>query len=178
MRVIAGTARGTRLESPSGSDVRPTLDRVRESLFNILGDSVQDVSFLDLFAGTGANGIEALSRGAKSAVFVDRVSDHLAMVQRNLNKTKLADFGRTVRCTLPDQISAIGGSYEIVYADPPHAFEDYQTLIAAIANVGLVAELGRFILETRAKVIFDKQVSGLTPSDTRKWGDTRITIFT
>jgi 16S rRNA (guanine(966)-N(2))-methyltransferase RsmD len=178
MRVIAGTARGTRLESPSGNDVRPTLDRVRESVFNILGDSVQDVAFLDLFAGTGANGIEALSRGAKLAVFADRVTDHLALIQRNLTKTKLADYARTARCTLPDQLSAIGGSYEIVYADPPHVFKDYQTLIDALGNADLIADSGRLILETRADVTFDEEIGGMVPLDSRTWGDTRITIFT
>ena len=146
MRVIAGTARGVRLESPSGSKVRPTLDRVRESLFSILGESVLDVGFLDLFAGTGAVGIEALSRGAAKAVFVDSSVNHLALVQRNLAKTKLGARARTVRCSLPDRVHVIGGTFEIIYADPPRMFADYQTLLDGIQSAGLLAESGRIIL--------------------------------
>lgn len=178
MRVIAGTARGVRLESPSGKGIRPTLDRVRESLFNILGDSVQDIAFLDLFAGTGAIGIEALSRGAKNAVFVDSVAGHLALVQRNLEKTKLSDRARTVRCALPERLGAVGGSYAIVYADPPRAFTDYQTLCESLGEKSLLAKSGRFILETRSDIRFDEPIGGLTPLETRKYGETRITIFT
>lgn len=178
MRVIAGTARGVRLESPSGTRIRPTLDRVRESLFNILGELVQDIAFLDLFAGTGAVGIEALSRGAKCAVFVDSAANHLALVQRNLDKTKLSDSARTVRCVLPEGLGAVGGSYDIIYADPPREFTDYQTLIEALSEKNLLAESGRIILETPAGTRFDEPIGGLAPLDTRRYGDTRITIFT
>jgi len=177
MRIIAGTARGTRLESPAGTSVRPTLDRVRESLFNILGDSVQDIAFLDLFAGTGAVGIEALSRGAERAVFVEHTVAHLELIQRNLTKAKLSDYARTVRCTVPQQLGVVGGSYEIVYADPPRSFVDYQTLSTSIHEAGLLAESGRFIIETPTGVQFDNDLGDLHLQDTRVYGDTRLTIF-
>ena len=89
MRVIAGEAKGHRLLTPKGSHVRPTLDRVRESLFSILGPYLEDAQFLDLFAGTGANGIEALSRGAASCTFVDADPRSLQMTRRNLEMTHL-----------------------------------------------------------------------------------------
>lgn len=178
MRVIAGTARGVRLESPKDSKVRPTLDRVRESLFSILGESVLDVGFLDLFAGTGAIGIEALSRGAAHAVFVESAANHIALVQRNLEKAKLAAKARTVRCSLPDRISAVGGTFEIIYADPPRMFTDYQTLVEAIQKNGLLAESGRIILETAAKRPLGDVLGSYTAVDSRRYGDTQLTIFT
>ncbi len=178
MRVIAGTARGVRLESPKDSKVRPTLDRVRESLFNILGESVLDVGFLDLFAGTGAVGIEALSRGAAQAVFVDSSANHIALVQRNLDKAKLARNARTVRCALPDRMSAVGGAFEIIYADPPRMFTNYQTLAESIRTNGLLTESGRIILETAAKRPLDDELGGYTAVDSRTYGDTQLTIFT
>ncbi len=178
MRIIAGTARGVRLESPSGNHIRPTLDRVRESVFNILGDHVHDVAFLDMFAGTGAVGIEALSRGAKSAVFVDYASDQIALVQRNLAKANLSEAARLVRCKLPGQLGIVGGAYEIVYADPPRTFTDYQTLAEALLESGLIAKQGRFILETPKETILADDLGGLLLSDSRTYGDTRISIFT
>ena len=91
MRVISGTARGRKLVSPVGDSVRPTLDRVKESIFNMLSFSIADASVLDLFAGSGALGIEALSRGAKSAVFVDKSVASLSIVRQNLQLTHLED---------------------------------------------------------------------------------------
>lgn len=178
MRVIAGTARGVRLESPKDSKVRPTLDRVRESLFSILGESVLDVAFLDLFTGTGAIGIEALSRGAAQAVFVDSAADNVALVQRNLEKTRLAAHARTVRCALPDRLGAVGGTFEIIYADPPRGFTDYQTLAVAVQKHGLLAESGRFILESAAKRPLEDRLGSYTAVDSRTYGETRLTIFT
>ncbi len=178
MRVIAGTARGVHLESPPGTEIRPTLDRVREALFNILGDTVQDTAFLDLFAGTGAVGIEALSRGANRAVFADHASPHIELIKRNLSKTKLIHDARTVRCKLPEQFGLIGGAFDIVYADPPRTFTSYQTLSDALLSAKLLAESGRFILETPKGCTFDESLGGLNMLDTRTYGDTRLTIFT
>ena len=95
MRIIAGTAKGARLESPIGNDIRPTLDRVRESLFNIIAPRLECGPFLDLFAGTGANGIEALSRGAAQADFIDRDPRPTALVEKNLDRTRLSDRAST-----------------------------------------------------------------------------------
>lgn len=178
MRIIAGSARGVRLESPAGMDVRPTLDRVRESLFNILGTSVQDAKVLDLFAGTGAIGIEALSRGADHAVFVDENAAHLAVVERNLVKAKLSERARVLRLSIPGQLHLIRDSFDIVYADPPRVFSDYQTLAESIIAANILRASGRFILETGADTTFEAPLDGLTPSDSRTYGHTRVTIFT
>ena len=102
MRVIAGTARGMRLAAPAGLRVRPTSDRVRESLFNIIAPRIEGARFLDLFAGTGANGIEALSRGAAFCSFVDQDARSLAVVRGNLEVTRLIARAQLHRCKLPE----------------------------------------------------------------------------
>jgi 16S rRNA (guanine966-N2)-methyltransferase len=177
VRVIAGSAGGVRLESPRGTEVRPTLDRVRESLFNILGESIRDAAVLDLFAGTGAIGIEALSRGASSAVAVDRSAGHSALIERNLAKTKLRDRGRVLQLSIPDQLGVIGEAFDLVYADPPRSFRDFERLAESIALAGLLVKSGRFVLETAASTVFDGPLGGLRPFDSRVYGHTRITIF-
>ena len=97
MRVISGTARGTRLIDLGDLEVRPTLDRVKESLFNQVGSNLEGISFLDLFAGTGSIGIEALSRGAEQVVFVEQNSQVQSLITRNLEKCRLTVENQTVR---------------------------------------------------------------------------------
>ena len=97
MRVISGTARGTRLMNLGDLEVRPTLDRVKESLFNQVGSDLEGISFLDLFAGTGSIGIEALSRGAEQVVFVEQNSEVQSLITRNLEKCRLTVENQTVR---------------------------------------------------------------------------------
>jgi len=122
MRVIAGSARGRRLFSPSGTDVRPTADRIREALFSSFGDRVAGALFLDLFCGTGAVGVEALSRGAKHAAFVDNSRECAAIVEKNLTHTGFAGVGEII---CGDALQAIRGrlrgrAFDITYLDPPY----------------------------------------------------------
>ena len=109
MRIIAGIARGRRIESPAGWSTRPTLDRVRESLFNILAPRVPGAAFLDLFAGTGANGLEALSRGAVRAVLVDNDPAALAVIRRNTTLCGFTDTAQCLRLDLPTGLDRIPG---------------------------------------------------------------------
>ena len=139
MRVVAGSARGRRLEAPAGSSTRPTADRVREATFNALGSlgALEDAVVLDLFAGSGALGIEALSRGAASATFVDDDGRALAVVRANLDATGLADRATVVR---DDGVryAAGAGPVDLALLDPPYAFTDEQW---AALLVGLDAEV-------------------------------------
>ena len=126
MRVVAGTARGRRLQAPPGSSTRPTADRVREATFNALGSlDALDGTVLDLFAGSGALGIEALSRGAAAATFVDDDGRALAAVRANLEATGLTDRATVVRS---DAIRYLAGACPVGLAllDPPYAFSDGQ----------------------------------------------------
>jgi 16S rRNA (guanine(966)-N(2))-methyltransferase RsmD len=122
MRVIAGSARGLRLAAPKDPQTRPISDRVKESLFGALGRRVEASRFLDLYAGSGAIGIEALSRGAAHATFVERARPAVAVIRENLDRTGLADRA-TVRATAvePFLASAPGGPWDVVVLDPPYA---------------------------------------------------------
>jgi 16S rRNA (guanine966-N2)-methyltransferase len=144
MRVVAGTARGRRLEAPAGRETRPTTDRVREALFNALGslDVVEGADVLDLFAGTGALGIEALSRGAASVTFVERDRAARALVARNLAATGLA--GRAEVHAGPaerfaaDQAAA-GRRWDLALLDPPYAYDGWDDLLAVLpADVAVI----------------------------------------
>jgi 16S rRNA (guanine966-N2)-methyltransferase len=127
VRVVAGSARGRRLEAPPGTSTRPTADRVREATFNALGslDAVEDATVVDLFAGSGALGIEALSRGATSCTFVDDDGKALAVVRANLAATGLADRATVLRGDALRHVEGIG-HVDLALLDPPYAFTDEQ----------------------------------------------------
>lgn len=144
MRIIAGKHRGRKLLELKEDGVRPTLDRVRESLFNILSQKVIDSSFLDLFTGSGAVGIEALSRGAKKVTFVDKNPKIIAHVKKNLSL-----INETGECFVSDYKTALkklGGSYDVIYLDPPYAFDSYE-VTNAIENSGILSDDGLVIYE-------------------------------
>jgi 16S rRNA (guanine966-N2)-methyltransferase len=139
MRVVAGTARGRKLVTPRGRDTRPTSDRVREAIFNALGSLgvVEDARVLDLFAGSGALGIEALSRGATHATFVERDDRAIEAIWSNLVATGLADRALV---TANEAVSWLSrrpgpGPYDLAMADPPYAFDDWDDLLAAAADI-------------------------------------------
>ncbi len=149
MRVIAGRARSVPLLSPDGDGTRPTTDRIKETLFNILRDDIYECSFLDLFAGSGQIGIEALSRGAKSAVFVEKNRKTTALINKNLEKTRLSDdatvIARDVMAALP-QLSEYG-PFDIIFMDPPYAGGLEEKVIEAIGEHGLLSENGKIVVE-------------------------------
>lgn len=180
MRVIAGTARGMKLRAPSGTAVRPTADRVKEALFNILADGVDGARVLDLFAGSGALGIEALSRGAASCVFVDKRAACMEAVRDNLTRTRLlgraelivADAFRTMR-----RLASEGRTFDLVFADPPYEQGLCQTVVEAVAQGGLLAPGGRLVVEHGVREDINPQVENLEHILSRSYGDTVITIF-
>jgi len=174
MRVVAGVAGGRRLRAPEGRQVRPTSERVREALFNSLGslDAVAGASVLDLFAGTGALGIEALSRGAESATFVDADPKAVRSVKDNLGTTGLDGRARVVQSDVfrfltgapPERVDP--PLFDIAFADPPYAFDDWSRLLAV-----LPARLAA--LEARAHVDLGP---GWHPLRSRRYGDTVVTL--
>lgn len=150
MRVVAGTARGRRLVTPDGDAVRPTSDRVREALFNSLVslDAVRGATVLDLFAGSGALGIEALSRGSDHAVFVDRSADALRAVRTNLEQCGLEDRATVVRSDAGDFLRRGANdtrSFDLALVDPPYAFDDWPALLASVDAELVVIESDREI---------------------------------
>jgi 16S rRNA (guanine966-N2)-methyltransferase len=181
MRVIAGTLGGRALKAPPGDATRPTGARVKEALFSILGD-VSGLRVLDLYAGSGALGIEALSRGAAEAVFVERAPAALACLRENLTK-----LGLTACSTvLPLRVEALApklerfGPFELVLCDPPwRDVEAARLELEALAAAGLFAESARVVLEHAAKgpPSPPQGPARLQIYDERRWGDTAITLL-
>ena len=121
MRVITGKARGVQLKTPDGMTTRPTSDRVKEALFSIINFDIPGARVLDLFGGTGQLGIEALSRGAKSAVFVDAGEPACKLIRENLRRTKLEAEGKVVRADYMDYLKRCRETFDIILLDPPYA---------------------------------------------------------
>ncbi len=157
MRVIAGTARRLQLKSVEGTDTRPTTDRIKETLFNIINDELYDAVFVDLFAGSGGIGIEALSRGAAQAVFVEKNRRAVSVIRDNLEHTHFQDKGKVY---LGDALSVIGRLTEyphldVIYIDPPYKSELYEPVLARIAELSNVDEKTLIIIEADKHIDFD-----------------------
>jgi len=175
VRVIAGTFGGRRLAAPPGSRTRPTSDRVREALFSILGARVPGARVLDLFAGSGALGIEALSRGASSAVFVDDAASAIKAIRANLEALAItADVRRADALRFLGAASGDGAQYDLVFLDPPYRLADtladrLSEAIPAVLAPGAVAVAES---DRRAPLALD-----LPLLDERRYGDTLIRIY-
>lgn len=148
MRVIAGTARSLPLKAPAGTDTRPTTDRIKETLFNMLQADVPGSVFVDLFSGSGAIGIEALSRGARKAYFAENAKEPLACIQQNLAFTKLADRAVVLK---QDACSALGGIFEknvdILFMDPPYDCGHERSVLAVLQGMRYVTQDTIIIVE-------------------------------
>ncbi len=178
MRIIGGEARGRRLVPvPAGVELRPTLDRVRESLFNVLAPDVPGCTFLDLFAGTGANGIEALSRGAQSASFVDSDPKAYGIIRENLNKLGFAHRADCWCTALPQVLQKLGHGYDIVFADPPYGYDGIEALIDAIVAHGVVNQHGIVALEHARKAAVPDAVGPLPFRRQKRYGQTALSFF-
>lgn len=152
MRVIAGTAGGLRLQAPPGDAVRPTTDRARETLFSVLGDAVHDTRCLDLFAGTGALGIEALSRGAAHCTFVDRHPAALRALRDNLTRTRLQPQAAVIDATWQAALSRLArqqATFDIVFLDPPWDTDLAERCLQRLARSGRLAGDALVIVEHR-----------------------------
>jgi 16S rRNA (guanine966-N2)-methyltransferase len=170
MRIIAGTNRGQRIAAPKGRDTRPTSDRVRENAFNLIGP-VDDADVLDLFAGSGALGMEALSRGAASATFVESDREACRTINANLDKLKLHG---TVLCQ--DVLRALAGerrTFDLVLCDPPYDF-DHARLAPHLAR--LLTEDGLLVYESSGRAD-PPDVPGLEQRTSRKYGSARLTLY-
>ena len=170
MRVIAGKLRGRRIAAPKGTSTRPTSDFVRETAFNLIGP-VDGAAVLDLYAGSGALGIEALSRGAERALFVESSREACRTIGANL-----AALGLKATVLCQDAERALGherGSYDLILADPPYDFAAYERL--APHFVRLLAEDGLVVLQTPAKA--EPALEGLNVRTSRRYGSARLTLF-
>lgn len=177
MRIIAGIARGVPLYCPPGISIRPTGDRVRESLFNILAFRIQQAAFLDLFCGTGAVGIEALSRGASRCTFVDGSADALRIVGANLEKCRLTKGATCMKMLLLKELRPIQTPYDFIFADPPYDWTEYGALLQQIEQKDFLVPGGTIILEARRDAVFPEVVGRFRLTRRRKYGDTELAFF-
>jgi 16S rRNA (guanine966-N2)-methyltransferase len=180
MRIVAGSARGRTLQGPKGQDIRPTADRVRQALFNVLGQFFEGGQALDLFAGTGALGLEALSRGVSRAVFVDSGREAQGLVRENAKST---GFEAQIELMPMDALKAaaqLAGArrkFELVFADPPYAQLAIEKLVSAIEQGALLAEDGWLCVEHDKREVAPEQVGRLTRVDQRRFGDTLVSLY-
>ncbi len=176
MRVISGSARGRKLLSLEGEDTRPTTDRVKESMFNLCMDYVRDAKVLDLFAGSGALGLEALSRGAADCTFVENSRAAAEIVRKNLENTRLSDVGTLVLGDATAFLERTGEKYSLIFLDPPYDGGFYAPVLSKIAEKELLEPDGVLVLEKRA----DAEIPlprGLEMIKDRKYGKTAILLI-
>lgn len=152
MRIITGRARGTNLFTPKNYDVRPTADRVKESVFNIIGAKIMDAKVLDAFAGTGNLGLECWSRGASSVIFVDKSKESLKLVQRNIEKCHAEDDCRVLQgdaVTLVSRLAAQGEVFDLIFLDPPYRQELITSILKVLAEKEIMKP-GTLVVAERA----------------------------
>ncbi len=158
MRVIAGRCRSLQLKTPPGLDVRPTTDRIKETLFNIINNRIYDCTFLDLFCGSGAIGIEALSRGASKAVFVDNSQVSLDYTKANLVHTKLIDDAVIIKndcVSVVSRLASMNMKFDVIFMDPPYNKSLEEEVIKEIIKYDILDEDGIIIAEASSDTLFD-----------------------
>jgi 16S rRNA (guanine(966)-N(2))-methyltransferase RsmD len=170
MRVIAGTARRLQLETPAGRHTRPTSDKIKETLFNILQQRVYDCRFLDLFSGSGGIGIEALSRGGGEAVFVDNDKEAVRCIKANIKHTHFEDVSRVMAMDVFQALRSLeqtGQPFDIIFMDPPYGMGLENRILPWIMDSHLVTQHSLMILETSLE-------TDLSYMDHLPWSVTRI----
>lgn len=175
MRVIAGSLKSRILKAPKGAATRPTSDRLRESLFSILGfDLVRGSRVLDLFAGTGALGIEALSRGASSAVFIDSSKEAIQVITENIANLGLEEKSRIIRWDISKNLACLKDEspFDLVFMDPPYGRNFTSKALLLLKKGGLVSESSRIICEYTKEDEFPASEEGFMIEDSRQYGKT------
>ena len=177
MRVITGTARGVQLKTPEGLQTRPTTDRVKEALFSIIQFEIPCARVLDLFGGTGQLGIEALSRGAKSAVFVDESEKACNLIRENLKRTKLSEKGKVVRGDYLQYLQNCRETFDFVFLDPPYAEVFLENALNKLTEIDILQSGGIIVAERPVGKELPWNYEGFTRSKDYKYGNTILTLF-
>lgn len=177
MRVITGKARGVSLKTPDGLQTRPTSDRVKEALFSIIQFDIPAAAVLDLFGGTGQLGIEALSRGAKRAVFVDHSQDACELIKENLRRTRLSQDAQVIRSDYLQYLHRSKEKFDIILLDPPYAEVFLENALNCIAEIDILHSGGIIVTERPLGKELDCEFQGYTRSRDYKYGKTLITLY-
>jgi 16S rRNA (guanine966-N2)-methyltransferase len=185
MRIIAGTYRSRILKGLKGLALRPTSDRLRETLFNVLGAGISGSRFIDVFAGTGAVGIEALSRGAVYVTFIENHASSATLIRKNLASLNIRS-GATVLCaeavrgleTLEARVKASNGQHDYIFVDPPYAATaDYSRVLQCLASSKLLASGGIVIVEHRKNFILPEEIGTLRRIRLLRQGDAALSFY-
>ena len=177
MRVITGKAKGITLATPDGMLTRPTSDRVKEALFSIIQFDLAGARVLDLFGGTGQLGIEALSRGANSAVFVDSREPACRLIRENLRRTNMEHVAKVVRCDYLDYLKRCSEKFDIVILDPPYAEVFLENALKTLTEIDILQSSGIIITERPLGKDLPWDFEGFTRSRDYKYGKTLITLY-
>ena len=177
MRVITGKARGVALKTPDGLQTRPTADRVKEACFSIINFDLPNARVLDLFGGTGQLGIEALSRGAQSAVFVDAAEPACRLIRENLKRTKLEGQGRVVRSDYLEYLNRCREKFDIIFLDPPYAEVFLENALKRITEIDILQSGGIIVAERPFGKELPWEFEGYTRSKDYKYGKILLAIY-
>ncbi len=177
MRVISGSARGVVLKTPEGLKTRPTADRVKEALFSIIQFDLPGSRVLDLFGGTGQLGIEALSRGAKRAVFVDEQTAACKLIKENLRRTKLEANAQVITGDYLSFLKKTSDKFDIVFLDPPYAEVFLENALKMMTEIDILHSGGIIITERPLEKELSLEFPGYTRSKDYKYGKTLLTLY-
>ncbi|MBR4971438.1 MAG: 16S rRNA (guanine(966)-N(2))-methyltransferase RsmD [Oscillospiraceae bacterium] len=177
MRVITGKARGVVLKTPDGMATRPTADRVKEALFSVINFEIPGMDVLDLFGGTGQLGIEALSRGAKNAVFVDASDAACKLIRENLRRTKLEAQGRVIKSDYLSYLRNCGRKFGIIFLDPPYAEVFLENALKCITEIDILQTGGIIVAERPLEKMELPDFPGYSRSKDYKYGNTLVTLY-
>ena len=177
MRVISGKSRGVRLKTPAGMETRPTADRVKEAMFSILQFELPGTKVLDLFGGTGQLGIEAISRGAKEAVFVDQSANACKLIQENLKLAHMEKEGKVIRGDYLTFLKNTKEKFDIILLDPPYAEVFLENALNLITEIDILQTNGIIVAECPLGKELPWEFPGLTRSKDYKYGNTVLIIY-
>ena len=177
MRVISGKARGIVLKTPDGMLTRPTADRVKEAMFSILQFDLPGTHVLDLFGGTGQLGIEAMSRGANSAVFVDAGEKPCALIKENLRRCKMEGEGRVVRSDYLQYLDRCTETFDIVLLDPPYAEVFLENALKKLSEIDILKSGAIIVAERPVEKELNLELPGFSRSKDYKYGKTLLTLY-
>ncbi|MGN0732642.1 MAG: 16S rRNA (guanine(966)-N(2))-methyltransferase RsmD [Emergencia sp.] len=177
MRIITGEYRGRRLESPAGYDVRPTSDKVKEAVFNIIMNEVWDATCVDLFAGTGNLGLEALSRGAKKCYFGDNSRESINLIKNNVKMCRAEDKSVIIAGDYSKTLGRINEKVDIFFLDPPYKDGLYENCLEIIDSLDLLSEEGIIVAEHGVRDYVPETVGNLEVVKERKYGKIMVTIY-
>lgn len=180
MRIVAGRYRGRKLQGPEKDGIRPTSDRLKETLFNILGPSLEGTVVLDMFAGTGSIGIEAISRGAREVIFIESDRDAANLIRRNLGALGITSGFRIVQEDIFTSMRSLGRAgfqADIVFMDPPYRWGPYADLLGTLFQAGIASASTRVILEHHSKAAVPGTESGYQCTRTVRQGDKCLSFY-